>query len=54
MRLFFKTKQADAKRRKLFKRLYDAVMLDRTENLTRHILKEQMQGLSPEFLNYIP
>lgn len=47
-------RKACADRKRLLKRLKRAVMIDRTESLTRQILKAQMQGLSPEFLNYVP
>jgi len=47
-------RRACVQRKKLLRRLHEAVMLDRTESLTRQILKAQMQGLSPEFLNYVP
>ena len=49
----FSTRQTRGQRRKLLRRLREAVRLDRTESLTRQILKAQMQGLSPEFLNYV-
>ena len=41
------------RRKRLLKRLKEAVMHDRTESETRRILKLQMRGLSPEFLNYV-
>ena len=50
----FSTRQTRSQRRKLLKRLREAVRLDRTESETRRILKLQMRGLSPEFLNYVP
>ena len=49
----FEVRRACAQRKKLLRRLREAVRLDRTESLTRQILKAQMQGLSPEFLNYV-
>ena len=49
-----KARFAFSKRRCLLKRLKEAVMNDRTESTRRQILKIQMRGLSPEFLNYIP
>ena len=42
------------KRKRLLKRLNEAVMNDRTERINRQILKLQMRGFSPEFLNYVP
>ena len=42
-----------ARRKRLLKRLREAVMNDRTERETRRILKLQMCGLSPEFWNYV-
>ena len=49
-----KVRFACSKRRRLLKRLKEAVMNDRTESARRQILKIQMRGFSPEFLNYIP
>ena len=46
-------RRACDQRKKLLRRLRETVRLDRTESLTRQILKAQMQGLSPEFLNYV-
>ena len=43
-----------AKRKRLLKRLREAVMHDRTEHIRRQILKLQMRGFSPDFLNYVP
>ncbi|MBQ8692717.1 MAG: hypothetical protein IJ520_06190 [Synergistaceae bacterium] len=43
-----------ARRKRLLKRLREAVEHDRTERINRQILKLQMNGFSPEFLNYIP
>ena len=43
-----------ARRKRLLKRLKEAVEHDRTERINRQILKLQMNGFSPEFLNYIP
>ncbi|MBR1602386.1 MAG: hypothetical protein IJ667_02985 [Synergistaceae bacterium] len=43
-----------ARRKRLLKRLREAVEHDRTERINRQILKLQMRGFSPEFLNYIP
>ena len=48
------TRQTRSQRGKLLRRLREAVRLDRTESETRRILKLQMRGLSPEFLNYVP
>ncbi|MBQ8693052.1 MAG: hypothetical protein IJ520_07915, partial [Synergistaceae bacterium] len=50
----FSTRQTRSQRGKLLRRLREAVRLDRTESETRRILKLQMRGLSPEFLNYVP
>ena len=49
----FSTRQTRSQRRKLLKRLREAVRLDRTESLMRKILKAQMHSLSLEFLDYI-
>ena len=49
-----KVRFACSKRKRLLKRLREAVEHDRTERETRRILKIQMHGLSPEFLNYVP
>ena len=43
-----------ARRKRLLKRLREAVEHDRTERINLQILKLQMRGFSPEFLNYIP
>ena len=49
-----KVRLLQAKRRRLLKRLKEAVMNDRTESARRQILKIQMRGFSPDFLNYVP
>ncbi|MBQ8693128.1 MAG: hypothetical protein IJ520_08295 [Synergistaceae bacterium] len=49
-----KARFAFSKRKRLLKRLREAVEHDRTESARRQILKIQMRGFSPEFLNYIP
>ena len=49
-----KVRLACSKRKRLLKRLKEAVEHDRTERINRQILKIQMYGLSPEFCNYIP
>ena len=43
-----------SRRRRLLKRLREAVMHDRTEHIRRQTLTIQMRGFSPDFLNYIP
>ena len=47
-------KREFSRRKRLLKRLREAVMHDRTEHIRRQILKLQMRGFSPEFWNYIP
>lgn len=39
--------------KKVLNRLNNVIMIDRTESETKRILKLQMQGLSPKFLNYM-
>lgn len=39
--------------KKVLGRLNNVIMIDRTESETKRILKLQMQGLSPKFLNYM-
>ena len=48
-----KMRFACSKRKRLLKRLKDAVTNDRTESERRRIVKIQMRGLKPEFLNYV-
>ena len=48
-----KVRFACSKRKRLLKRLREAVEHDRTESERRRILKIQMHGLKPEFLNYV-
>ena len=48
-----KMRFACSKRKRLLKRLKDAVANDRAESERRRILKIQMHGLKPEFLNYV-
>ena len=49
-----KVRFACSKRKRLLKRLKEAVEHDRTERINRQILAIQMRGFSPEFLNYVP